>query len=180
MVDMNREIKAMILGALPYPPLPVEVRRFDDENRLCEGVVCTSHDLLARLIEEAAARGDEGRNAERKGRQMDVLRGFLADLVKDGPLGKEALYRVLCARTREHMGAYLAGAGLPEVRFLGLDSVSRGDKVHRKMCDYMAAQTILLELGGDGGKEKAEGWRGMEFGDMLVVCRDRLVVEAPA
>jgi hypothetical protein len=175
-VDSNREIRAMILCALPYPPLPVAVRRFEDGNKLGDEVVCSSHDLISQLLEVACVRGRGDDNAERQERQRGILREFLADLVKDGPLDPPRLFEVYCQRTHEHIATYCPnGRGLPEVRFMPFGYVCKGDKHHAKVCEYMAAQAILLEL--QGGKA-TQDWMGVEFCDLLSVARDRLVCEA--
>ncbi len=175
-VDSNREIRAMILCALPYPPLPVAVRRFDDDNKLGEEAVCSSHDLISQLLEAACLRSTTEENAERQRQQREILRGFIADLVKDGPLQPPGLFEVYCRRTREHIGTYFhaEGKGLPEVRFMPFDFVSRGDKYHAKICEYMAAQAILLELQGGTAMQD---WMCADFPSLLSVSRDRIVSE---
>lgn len=174
-VDSNREIRAMILCALPYPPLPVSVRRFDEDNKLGDEAVCTSHDLISQLLEVACIRSTAEENSERQKRQRDILRAFVFDLVKDGPLHPPALFEVYCRRTHEHIGTYFSGGHLlPEVRFMPFNFVCRGDKYHAKICEYMAAQAILLEL--QGGKA-TQDWMMADFPTLLSVSRDRIVSE---
>jgi len=175
-VDSNREIRAMILCALPYPPLPVVVRRFEDGNRLGEDTVCSSHDLISHLLEAACVRNQSNDNLQRQERQRGILREFLADLVKDGPLDPPRLYEVYCRRTQQHIATYYPeNQPLPEVRFLPMDRVCRGDPNHIKVCEYMAAQAILLEL--QGGKA-VQDWLAADLPSLLSIARDRLVCEA--
>ncbi len=165
----------MILCALPYPPLPVAVRRFDEDNKLGEEAVCSSHDLISQLLEVACIRSTTAENTERQRWQREVLRGFLADLVKDGPLHPPELFELYCRRTREHIGTYFPGGhGLPEVRFMPFNFVCKGDLYHAKICEYMAAQAILLEL--QGGKAMQD-WMHADFPSMLSISRDRIVCE---
>lgn len=176
MVDANREIKAMIMAALPYPPLPVETRRIDDENRLGEAVVCTSHDLIAQMIDSAASKNDPQANKERLARHRNVLRDFMADLVRNGVLDPPALYEVFCRRTADHIAAYFPrNAPTPEIKFMPLGYVSKGDKVHAHACEFVAAQGIVLE---EKNPRCAQDYATLEFHDLLRVCRDRLVYEA--
>ena len=99
-MDDNREIRAMILCSLPYPPLPVEARHFEDGNRLGETAVTTSHDILSHLLEVACVYKDAHADAERKSRQMEVFRCFLMDIVQNGMVDTEKLYSIYCKRCR--------------------------------------------------------------------------------
>ena len=106
MADNNRELRAMILCALPYPPLPVCARRFEDGNRLGDSAVATSHDIISHLIESAAVMASGRQNAERRLRQQEVLRLFLKDLVQQKDLNDlSELYEIYCKHTRNHVAS---------------------------------------------------------------------------
>ena len=168
----------MILCALPYPPLPVGVKRFEEGNRLGEETVCSSHDLISQLLEVACIRCTVSENRVRQEKQRDILREFLADLVKSGPLDPQQLYEIYCRQTHQHIGTYFPAADsasrLPEVRFMPFDFISKGDLYHSKVCEYVAAQAILLEL--QGGKA-TQDWMHYDFPALLTVARDRIVCE---
>jgi hypothetical protein len=173
--DSTQELRAMILAALPYPPLPVMLRRFEDGNRLGSDVLQTSHDILSNLLTEACAKYTVRENKERQLRQQSVLREFLAEIVKDGLQAPPQLYNTLCKYTQLHIATYLCeGIAIPEVRLMPFEHVCKGDYVHGRMCDYIAAQARILEL--QGGL-CADDWRSSEYFQMLLVARDRLVCE---
>ena len=175
-VDVNREIRGMILAALPYPPLPVMLKGMDEENRLTDERVVNSHDIIAQMINVAACRQDKKANGDRKMRQGLVLSGFIADLVKDGVVSVEKLYEILCRRTQEHVSTYLPEncSSMSAICFLPSKSVCKGDSVHAKMCDYMAAQAVLLDL--KTGNTSAD-WSSVEYEDMLLAAKERIVCE---
>ena len=83
-----------------------------------------------------------------------------------------------CAYTMQHIAAYLPqGAPPPSMRFLPLNHPCKGDRTHKAMCDYMAAQARILEL-PDG--TCAENWLRYEYFDMLQFARHRLIHEPEA
>lgn len=176
--DSNMELRGMILAALPYPPLPVILRRVDqDDARLGESVTQTSHDILSHLLEDASVRHTVSQNRARQVAQQEVLRCFLADIVKDGLQPVPELYKTYCDFTRRHVGTYLYGgdaSAQPEIRFEPLGSVCKGDPVHLAMCRYMAGQARLLELKGG---LCAQDWMCREYSVMLEIARDRIVCQ---
>lgn len=174
-MDQNREVRAMILASLPYPPLPVEAKRLEDGNKLGDVVVTTSHDIISHLLEAVCVQGDPKIHQNRQERQRNVLRAFLADLVKDGIQGPEALYDTYRKHTVQHIATYYPeGAVIPELRFMPLGYVCRGDNVHVRTCDYIAAQARILELRGG---YCASDWGNRNYVDLLVEARNRLVCE---
>ena len=164
----------MILCALPFPPVPVQAARFEDGNLLGAAQVVSSHDIISHLLEAACLFKDAKANAERRRRQTEVLRCLMMDLVKDGIVGGERLYRLYCTHTAAHIGCFYPAGSPPELRFLPFDYVCKGDPVHRAMCAYMAAQSILL-----GTKSTVSEWTPFGFPELLAAARDRLVTEAP-
>lgn len=173
--DCTQELRAMILAALPYPPLPVILRRIEDGNRLGADVLQTSHDILSKLLSESCVRCTVSENADRREKQRGILREFLAELVKDGLQAPPKLYHTLCQFTMKHIESYFReGSPAPQIRFMPFDEVCKGDVVHKKMCDYIAAQARLLEL--QGGL-CAQDWMDAEYFQLMLVARDRLVCE---
>ena len=175
-VDSNREIRATILAALPYQPLPVQAARFDEDgNKLGDAAVVTSHDILSNLLEQASIRGTQSEHKARQTRQRDVLRSFMRALIKDGMLKPDALYKVYCDHTRSHVSTYYPLENPPEIWFMPLDYVSKGDAVHVRTCDWMAAQSHLLQL--EQGLAAAD-WYPRHYAELLDAARGRLVSEA--
>ena len=158
----------MILCALPYPPIPVQARRFDtDENKLGDVAIVSSH-------EAACVHSNSGLDSKRRVRQMEVLRCFMMDLVKDGILSPHALYQVYCTHTLAHIATYYPPSQAPIVQPMPLSYPCRGDSVHASTCDYMAGQSTIL--GMEEGTRAAE-WSHMQYAVLLQRCRDRLVSE---
>ena len=174
--DETQELRAMILAALPYPPLPVTLVRVEEGSAvLGDGVLQTTHDILSNLLKHACAMHTVRQNRERQEAQQELLRGFLQAIVKDGLQQPPQLFRTYCEFSQRHIATYVQGLpSAPEIRFQPLDSVCKGDAAHRRMCDYMAAQGRLLEL-TDG--LAAQDWACREYADMLTIARDRLVTE---
>ena len=117
-------------------------------------------------------------NKARQVAQQEVLRCFLADIVKDGLQPIPELYKTYCEFTRRHVGTYLYGNDAsvqPEIRFEPLGSVCKGDPVHLSMCRFMAGQARLLELRGG---LCAQDWACREYADMLEIARDRIVCQS--
>ena len=174
--DSTQEMRAMILSALPLPPLPVVVQRIEDDGRIASELVQTSHDVLSNLLLHACARNDQGQNAERKKRQHEVLRLLVASMYNKGewqPIPD--LYHTYCRHTLLHILTYLPPeAPPPGIRFMPLDSVCKGDPTHRRMCDYMAGQALLL---GEPNGRASQDWLCREYADMLAMARGRLLHE---
>ena len=107
-----------------------------------EEQVTTTHNLMAAAINTAACSHNEAQNASRKRKQVEVLHAFLSDMAACGfDMDGDALYSFYCRHSIHHLSTYLPdGAPLPSVRYQPLEWISKGDKVHVKMCEYMRAQ----------------------------------------
>ena len=141
LMDSNQELRAMILCALPYPPLPVSAKRFEEGNRLGDSTVISTHDIISQLLEAACVQKRLADNAQRMYRQMAVMDDLYTALnqVQD-PSG---VYSVYCKYSAGHIATYFPIGCAPELRFMPLDYCCRGDQVHKKLCEYMDAQIIL-------------------------------------
>ena len=73
-----REIRAMIMSALPCPPMPVMSSR--EVDGFCEEQFCSSHDLLAHLMNVACTVSTQEQNQNRAEIQAR-LQGELFDKV---------------------------------------------------------------------------------------------------
>ena len=118
------------------------------------------------------------RSAQRRERQQAILRSLLARMCNGGALESVPdLYATYCEHTRQHLLTYLPPGAPPfDIRFDTLASVCKGDPTHRRMCDYMAAQAVLLE---EPNGHCAMDWAVREYADMLVLARTRLIYEKP-
>jgi hypothetical protein len=107
MGDPLREMRAMILLSLPFPPLPCGVDRVEDMQSTGEECVITTHTLIAKCLEDAALRADVGFNQRRKQRQIEVFQRFLHAM---GTRGFEAeadeLYHIYCEFSLAHLHTF--------------------------------------------------------------------------
>lgn len=147
--DSDRELRAMVLLTLPYPPLPILAARVDDVARLVESddAVITSHTLMARGLAECAWRQDEAANAERKTRQQRVFQEFLHTMAVEGfaTQDPERLYMIYCRFTIDHIATFFPPGHPIDIRFQPYSYTCKGDKTHRKIAEFMAAQSIFFE-----------------------------------
>ena len=172
--DPNREIRAMVLLSLPYPPLPVLVTRVDvDDGRLQEDDrVITSHTLIAQGLQDCMARNDHAVNLQRQKRQQTVMQSFLHAMATEGFFcSPDALYQLYCRSTLEHIATYFPVGHPLDIRFHPLTYAVKGDPVHAKMAEYMAGQSLFYE---DSPPVPREAYLQLSFPDMLRACRDRL------
>jgi len=173
--DSTQELRAAILASLPFPPIPVSLNRVEEgSSRLGLDVIQSTHDIMSLLLRDACVKYTVKENKERQGRQQEVLRAFLQDLVRDGLQPYPQLYQCFCANTLRHIATYPAAGAQPQLCFLPHDHVCKGDRVHLQTCDYMAAQSRILQTGVGYA---AQDWRSREYADMLMITRSRLVEE---
>lgn len=174
-VDSAREIRTMVLLSLPYPPLPVYVQSTDplELSAAGERTETTSHTLLARCLNAAAERGDEARNSRRKKHQSEVFQKFLFAMADTGfAMEAPELFGLYCEFTRRHLQTYFEGETLSvNVEFGTIDDAPKGSKTHTKMCEFMAAQSVLFEESPP--KDRAH-YEGKSYGSLLLMARDRL------
>jgi hypothetical protein len=167
------EMRAMVLLSLPYPPLPILVAGVEqDDGRLQDDELTTTHALIARALEESMARNRTSENDDRRARQVDVLQRFLHTMATDGFFcGEERLYQIYCFFSLEHIATYFPVGHLVDIRFQPLSSVTKGDKVHTKMAEYMASQSVVFE---DPVRVRRDQYVKQDYAEMLRACRDRL------
>ena len=170
MVDSTREMRAMVLASLPYPPLPIEVERVEEDSMMASGGVdTTSHTLISQCLNSAMLRNNQESNERRRIKTQQILHEFLFALASEGFEGDcDVLYRIYCDFTRRHISAYLEKDA--DVRFKPLSSVCRGDPIHNKMCEYMAAQDILFE---SKNKLTRKELATHEYASLLLMARNR-------
>ena len=173
--DSVREVRTMVLLSLPYPPMPIRVSTVDPLELSAEGEECltTSHTLIARCLNDAAARGDRERNAHRKQAQMLVFQEFLHALATRGfDMEAPALFGLYRDFTKRHIETYFQdGERVPPVEFGTIDDAAKGSKTHGKMCEYMAAQSVLFQ---DSPPLPRRHFERKSYSSMLLMARDRL------
>jgi len=174
MGDSLREIRTMILLALPYPPLPVSVAHVvaDECRATGDAAVTTSHALVAQCLNGAVARADEAGNRARQPRQRAALQRFLHGMATAGFFGTPLdVYGIYCGATLEHVASFFPEGHPLDLRFLPLDSVCAGDGTHRKMAEYLAGQSVLFQ---DDPPVPREAYLRLSYPEQLLVARSRL------
>lgn len=174
-VDSLREVRTMVLLSLPYPPMPVRVFATDPLELSLQGEECetTSHTLLARCLNAAAERADGERNIRRKKRQTEVFQQFLLALATKGfDMDARELFTLYCDFTQRHIDTYFEeGEHNPRIVFDWIDNVSKGSRTHAKMCEYMAAQSVLFQ---DSPPKDRRFYERKSYGSLLLMARDRI------
>ena len=171
--DPNRELRTMVLLTLPYPPLPVLATQLEkDDGRLHGDKLTTSHAFIARALEEALVRDSIPENKKRKERQQDVFQRFLHTMAVEGfSCLPERLYQIYCQFTLEHLSTYFPEGHPIDIRFEPLSSITKGDKAHTKMAEFMASQSVLFE---DTVTISRREFIEQDYADMMQACRGRL------
>jgi hypothetical protein len=146
-----------------------------DSSRLGVEVTQTTHDILSLLLRDACVSFTVSQKKERQKKQQEVLRDFLKDLVRDGLRPYPELYTTYCSNTLRHIATYPSAGTAPDVCFMPHDYVCKGDRTHLQTCDYMAAQSRILQT---GSCYSAQDWLHREYADMLLLTRSRLVDDA--
>lgn len=176
--DDNAEMRAMILLALPFPPLPVNARAMpDDQSALGEEVCITSHDIISKLLEENTLIKQTAIHAQRKQRQIRVLRNFMSQLLElesQREIQPRELYDLYARYTINHIETFFPEGADSGVRLRNIDSIQHGDQTHKRMCDYMAGQAVLLGL----EEQTQERWMNVSYPAMLMAAKSRLITEA--
>ena len=180
MVDDLREMRTMVVMSLPYPPLPVRVESRDPLELSAPGEdrTTTTHTLISRCLNEAVERNDAAANGRREKAQMFVFQKFMHALGCGGfDMKPRALFELYCRYAREHIETYFEGPK-PPIEFAELDSIKIGDGVHRKMCEWMAAQSILFQ---EKPARDRKYYETKSYGSLLLMARARLghMADAP-
>lgn len=133
--------------------------------------VTTSHAVLSQCLQRAAVKGDENANKDRHRRQVEVFQRFLHALAQEGfDMSGGELYQLYCQYSKLHLETYFEGQSV-ELKFMPLSYVSKGDEIHQRLCEYMAAQSILFK--DPVPKDKAH-YSDKKFAHLLELARDRL------
>lgn len=174
----SAEIRAMVLLSLPYPPLPVMAARIEaDDARIIDtggaAGTTTTHTLIAKGMTECMTRDDPAANAERRQRQVRVLQTFLYAMASEGfaTTDPDRLYEIYCRFSMDHIATYLPPGHPVDFRIPPLSSIARGDRVHTRLVEYMAAQSVLFE---DQPPVPRSKYLLREPADLLFALRARL------
>jgi hypothetical protein len=156
--DALREIRAMAIAALPCPPMPIMACRESDGECSCveqELQSCSSHDLLAHLMNLASTTATEKRNAQRSALQTEVQAALFKAVDAWQKLNDphclhrrlppvDWTYETMGKFTRNYIRTYMPDPSKEQdVRFLPYLQVDRTHPVHRKALEFQKAQDVL-------------------------------------
>jgi hypothetical protein len=130
-----REPVAMYMAALPCPPLPLIVTRHGKES------YANSHDLIASLLVGAMSMNDDGLNAQRKSKQVELIDRLLQNIRAAGG-NLDRAYSAFSEFTAGYICAFINID--VSVSFMPLDRVERNDSVHSVCCSWHRAQEVIL------------------------------------
>lgn len=158
--DGNREIRAMTVAALPFPPLPLMVsKELEGEQSFVagDGGVASSHDLIAHLMNVACAVASASVNAERMKRQAEIVEKLFerVDAWQDEHDSTHSLSIIpdeeWCLKTamdftRLYIGCYMPSESTKnalDLRFIPASGVDKKHKVYIMALQYQRAQDVL-------------------------------------
>jgi hypothetical protein len=177
--DDNAEIRAMILSSLPFPPLPVRCCAMEENSDLLTNdKIITSHDILSKLLEETSFIKDDTVHHKRRLRQQEVWKCVMSELFaleRDHEVQPPELYSLYCKSTIAYIDTFFPETATSRVEMLNLNCIQDGDNVHKKMCDYMAGQAIILGL--EPSTQKA--YTGFPYHQLMLQAKHRLITESP-
>lgn len=146
---------AMIVGAIPAPPLPMLVcKEVPDELSFVDGDthVANTHDLLAVLLLRSMEKaGDEKAQEERakmQGEAVEALFAAVRAVASDEKAGTASfdevqtrVYNAFCTFTRSTIAAL---SGKVNVCFRDLASIKRDDKIHLATTQHAVIQDLAF------------------------------------
>lgn len=156
--DGNREIRSMVLAALPIPPMPILAsRELGDERSFTdnEAKAISSHDLIAHLMNVSCTVVSSQKNADRERIQWKLQEELFArvdawQLENDPGSEKQLLpppdfaYSLLAEFTRLYIQSYMPDPSkAQDVRFLPACDIDKGHVVRRKAMEFQKAQDVL-------------------------------------
>ena len=136
-------VVSMIMVNLPFPPMPVLVRKGSGEE-----ASCSSHDLLSRAIScflvESWRELDatEDTQSEKRKDKMNVLMELNRDnaaLHEANSIHLEAIWDLFAQSFRRYMAFY---PGSPDIRILPPDSVDKNTNIHKQAVTHLKAKCI--------------------------------------
>jgi hypothetical protein len=173
--DGNREIRAMIMASLPFPPMPMLAsRQLADESSFVDpsstNSVINSHDLIAHLMNICCCYCKD--NDARKQRQLDLQDEMFSRIENVDLSSMDAVYALMGEFTRRYIQLYLPDPEKPQdVRFVSWRDVDQDHVVCRKALEFQRAQDVLY--GMCAGQPISPSW---SYGDLVMHSARRIVL----
>lgn len=186
--DGNREIRCMVLLALPCIPLPLIVtKELQDESSYVDTNYHTasSHDLISHLMNLHAAVGSDETNSERAILQAAAHKQLFdsvdqwamdqaviePDTVTDVP-PLEKSYELLCAFARAYLGSFMKRNATPDIRFVQACDVDFSSKVRESACSFTKAQDTIFGVLHNRGTRSVDC---MAYPELVQDCVRRIL-----
>jgi hypothetical protein len=161
--DAMQEVRAMVLLSMPCPPMAMYMsRELQDEVSYVQEAVGNSHDLIAHLLNKAAAaQACKGLATNRRCSQQtasDLLNSRFDTWQSDNPSVESTptatAYQFFAEFCRSYIQSFMADPKRElDIRFRPVEEVSKESVVHKRAVDFSKAQNILF--GTLAGKEVA-------------------------
>lgn len=160
-MDTYREVRSMILVALPCPPLPViACRPVDGESSFVaeQYVISDSHDLLAHLLNIRAACLQTQVDTERELLQRQACDKLVQEFDKwaankpasADPYGYlppvETSYSFFCHFIREYVATFTRCKGLPDIRMPNVADIGREHSVAKNAIRFAKVRWTSIGL----------------------------------
>eukprot|EP00961_Rhodomonas_salina_P294241 3934405-Rhodomonas_salina.6 len=137
----HQEIAAMIVAAMPCPPLPLVGGQSEDDG---DDRVLSSHNLFRQILLHLSYHTP----AQARTQHMDLMQKAELELFAsldalEQPLCPKQVYTTYCT----FMRAVLTSSPFvnQDVRFSPMCDVVKGDTVHCSVCDHAKAQDVIYE-----------------------------------
>jgi hypothetical protein len=140
--DNNADIRALILIAQPFPPLPILALRDNSEDYL----YMNSHDLQAHLLNIACTHNSQATLSYRQEKQTRIYDMFIRD-IKTETRDVHDLYEIYCKHTRSLLSLYIFNTDrrTADIRFQPLDEILDSDRITGHMREYTKARAAITE-----------------------------------
>lgn len=185
-----REIRAMIVASLPCPPMPVMAsREIEDEASftITQTSCCSSHDLLAHLMNVASTVATDEHNRRRAALQNEAM-SELFDTV-DAWIGAQTTktrlppaqwsYDLFATFTRKYIQSFMPDpTRAQDIRMLPFEDIDRTHRIHAKALQFQKAQDILY---GDECKLqfRMRSYETMSYAELVQLSMARIIHAKP-
>lgn len=185
--DAMREVRAMIVAALPCLPMPMMA---SSGVGTLKSTACSSHDLIAHLMNIACTCATEKQNAARallqSRLQAELFEEVDAWKEKQGNCGTvlpsaDWCYQTLGRFTRKYIQSYMPDPEKDQdVRFIPMHDVDRCHAVHASAAQFHKGQDVLygkcrMLTVNKEGKEYVRGYDTISYGEMVCLSVARIL-----
>lgn len=178
--DGNREVRAMVMASLPFPPMPMMVsKQLADESSFVDTELksINSHDLIAHLMNICCCycKDNDARMLKQIALQEEMFARFDNESVDLLLSSVDKVYELMGEFTRRYIQLYMPDPEKPQdVRFIPWQDVDKDHVVYRKALDFHKAQDLLY--GVCAGRPAASSSTWENYGDLVLHSARRIVL----